>query len=73
VQRVDTGKKHPLTSKAQKAPSMKVELFTTPVFKDATNSPHGSFQARAFISSTPAANLPKSSPRKELVSGLNVG
>ena len=52
---------------------MKVELFTTPVFKDATNSPHGSFQARAFISSTPTANLPKSSPRKELVSGLNVG
>lgn len=69
AQAKNTGKKHPLTSKA---PTKRVDLFTTPVFKE-TNSPRDSMAPKAFISGTPshAANLPKSSPKKELVSGLN--
>ena len=63
-----TGKKHPLTSKA---PTKKVDLFTTPVFKE-HNSPRDSIGPKAFISGTPtAANMPNASPKKQLVSGLN--
>lgn len=67
AQAKQAGKKHPLTSKA---PTKKVDLFTTPVFKE-HNSPRDSIGPKGFLIGTPAANLPKSSPKKELVSGLN--